>query len=314
MTTEAAGAAGPGTALPDARQLAASVRELVQKHGKLGPELLAATQSLFAPLHAGAPPPGVKLQRDLAYGSDPRHRLDVFAPAEATATSRPLLVYVHGGGFVRGDKHVQGTPFNDNIGLWACRHGMVGVTINYRLSPQHVWPAGAQDVAAATTWIAANAASLGGDRGRIILFGHSAGAVHVASFIAHREFHGPEGPGIAGAVLGSGIYDLTGTVGDAERMYFGATPELLAARSSAPGLLESETPLMVFLSELDPLMFERQAVDLLSRFLERHQWLPRFVSLTGDSHLSPVMHLGYDPGDRLGPEIFDFIQSECGVE
>jgi triacylglycerol lipase len=281
-------------------------------HGKLGPELLAGTQNLFAPLHADAPRASLKVQRDLAYGPDPRHRLDVFAPAGGGTTPRPILVYVHGGGFVRGNKHVDGTPFNDNIAVWACRHGMIGVTINYRLAPQHVWPAGAEDVAAATQWIAANAAGFGGDRNRIILFGHSAGAVHVASFVAHSEFHRPGGPGIAGAVLGSGVYDLTGRVSDLERMYFGATQELLAARSSASGLIESSTPLMVFLAELDPLMFERQAVDLVARFLDRHQRLPRFVRLAGDSHLSPVMHLGYDPGDRLGPEILDFIETECG--
>ena len=50
--------------------------------------------------------------------------------------------------FVAGDKSAPGTPYHDNVALWAARSGMVGVTMNYRLAPEHRWPSGAEDVGA----------------------------------------------------------------------------------------------------------------------------------------------------------------------
>ena len=93
-------------------------------------------------------------------------------------------MFVHGGGFVRGDKHIPGSPQYDLVGAWAVRHGYVGVTMTYRLAPGHVWPAGAEDVAAAVGWLQRNIAAYGGDPGKIVVAGNSAGAVHVASYVA----------------------------------------------------------------------------------------------------------------------------------
>ena len=56
-----------------------------------------------------------------------------------------------------------------------------------------MWPAAVQDVAAAVRYLEANIEALGGNPSRIFLMGQSAGAVHVASYIAHPEFHGPRG-------------------------------------------------------------------------------------------------------------------------
>ena len=96
-------------------------------------------------------------------------------------------MFVHGGGFIGGDKHVPGSPMYDHVGAWAVRNGWVGVTITYRLAPEHTWPSGAQDVAAAAAWVRDNIASYGGDPSRIVVAGHSAGCVHVASYLAGQE-------------------------------------------------------------------------------------------------------------------------------
>ena len=108
-------------------------------------------------------------------------------------------MFVHGGGFVGGDKHVPGTPMYDHIGAWAVRNGWVGVTITYRLAPEHTWPAGAQDVAAAVQWVRDNIASYGGDPSRIVLAGHSAGSVHVASYLAASRRSGHAGGPVPGS-------------------------------------------------------------------------------------------------------------------
>src|SRR5258705_8175186 len=101
------------------------------------------TAQLYGPLQEKEPYQGVKTERDVKYGDVDRNLLDVFMP-EAPSSPRPVLIYVHGGGFVRGDKRAPGSPFNDNIMLWAVRNGYIGVDVTYRLAPQAVWPAGAE--------------------------------------------------------------------------------------------------------------------------------------------------------------------------
>jgi acetyl esterase/lipase len=67
-------------------------------------------------------PEGVKVQKTVKYGADARHRVDLYYPAD-TAANRPVVVYIHGGGFSRGDNDLRfdphdtsDTPFNGNIG------------------------------------------------------------------------------------------------------------------------------------------------------------------------------------------------------
>jgi acetyl esterase/lipase len=165
------------------------------------------TGQLYAPLQGKEPYQGVKIERDVKYGGADRNLLDVFAP-ETTSSPRPVLIYVHGGGFVRGDKRAPGSPFNDNIMLWAVRNGYMGVDATYRLAPQAVWPAGAEDLAAAVQWVSDNIGARGGDPARIYLMGHSSGAVHVADYVSRSELHKVKGGGLAGAILVSGIYEM----------------------------------------------------------------------------------------------------------
>ena len=112
------------------------------------------TVALYAPLQQKEPYPGVKIERDVKYGAAERNLLDIFMP-ETAASPRPVLIFVHGGAFVGGNKRTTPTsPFYDNIMLWAAKNGFVGVNVTYRLAPQSPWPAGAQDLATAVRWIA----------------------------------------------------------------------------------------------------------------------------------------------------------------
>ena len=107
--------------------------------------------------------------------------LGAHGSAPAMAQVPPDLVV----GFVRGSKRTSGSPFYDNIMLWRCANGMSGVNVEYRLAPQHKGPSGGEDLGMAVRWTADNAATHGGDRNRIFLMGHSAGATHVAIYVAH---------------------------------------------------------------------------------------------------------------------------------
>jgi len=161
------------------------------------------TLEVYTPLLAVAPKQGVTVQRDLAYGPDPRHRADMFR-ADGLKNA-PVVVFLHGGAYVRGERDVNADVYS-NVPMYFARRGMLGVNATYRLAPAAHWPAAAQDVASLVAWLKANAARFGGDPNRIYLIGHSAGATHVASYIYMKDMQPPGGPGVAGAVLISGRY------------------------------------------------------------------------------------------------------------
>jgi triacylglycerol lipase len=221
------------------------------------------------------------------YGADARNLLDVFTPA-TQQSSKPVLVYVHGGGFMRGERRTGDSPFYDNIMLWAVRQGVVGVNMTYRLAPANPWPAAQQDIQSALKWVRENIAASGGDPNRIILMGHSAGAAHVAQYVAHPQFHVTPGSGLAGAVLLSGIFDpVTADAGPPLQAYFGIDTAQYPARSAVPGLVASKVPLLIVYADLDPQDFHSQSGHLNTALCNagRCQGL---YKLMGHSHMSEV--------------------------
>jgi arylformamidase len=162
-----------------------------------------------------------------------------------------------------GDKTSAGSPFYDNIGQWAAQQGFIGVTLTYRLAPAHHWPCGPEDMAQAVRWLRANIGAHGGDPAKIFLLGQSAGAVHVAAYTAHAQFHDEGDPGIAGALMTSGIYDPTTQPPNPFGLaYYGESPATLAQARCTAGLLASRVPLLFSVSELDPADFQAQAAQL----------------------------------------------------
>ncbi|MGY4307999.1 acetyl esterase/lipase [Bradyrhizobium sp. USDA 4369] len=267
------------------------------------------TAAIYAPLQAREPYAGVKVQRDIRYGTAERNLLDVFTP-DTAAEPRPILIFVHGGAFIGGNKRTTpDSPFYDNIMLWAAKSGFVGVNITYRLAPKFPWPAGVEDVASAVQWVVAHAAENGGDPARIYLMGHSAGAVHVATYVAHPEFHKIGGGGLAGAIMLSGIYDLTASpLGDQEMAYFGTDPSRFKERSALSGLQASALPLMIASAELDPPRFVEQFDLLKQAACKRPSGCARSVMLPQHSHMSEVYSINTED-DRLTREIAEFVQA-----
>jgi acetyl esterase/lipase len=276
---------------------------------KIGPVVdPPGTAALFAPPQKNVPYDSVTVMRDERYGSAPRNRLDVFQPARVDAAPRPILVFVHGGAFTGDDKHPPGNVFYDNIMLWAMANGMVGVNITYRLAPEHPWPAGAQDVAMAVQWTLENANKFGGDPRRIFLMGHSAGATHVATYVAHSEFHKVKGGGLAGAILLSGIYELTpATDGPAVRAYFGDDLAKWPERSSLKGLVASTLPMLVARAELDPPAFIVQGDVLNAAMCAGRSGCPTWLVFEGQSHMSEVYAIN-TAETRLSDAIASFVR------
>ena len=100
--------------------------------------------------------------------------LDVYVPDPEIAGA-PVVVYVHGGGYVVGDKawHKDLDPKPE---YFTNKLGYIFVSTNYRLLPEGKYPTNTQDVANALAWVHENIAAFGGDPEQIFLMGHSAGA------------------------------------------------------------------------------------------------------------------------------------------
>ena len=266
------------------------------------------TGKIYTPLQEKEPYAGVKVMRDVKYGGDVRNVVDIFVP-ETGATGRAALMFVHGGGMIRGNKHPPGSAFYDNIMLFAAHHGMVGVNVEYRLAPQFPWPAGNEDLAAAIHLVADKAADLGVDLNRIFLMGHSAGATHVASYVSHPQFHGPKGSGLAGAMLSSGGYDFTeGDQSEGRIAYFGNDPALLVQRSSVAGLIKTKIPFMINSAELDPPPIAAQSALLKDALCKSEHGCVRSIVLPKHSHMSESYSINTADA-QLSDQILEFIKT-----
>jgi arylformamidase len=122
----------------------------------------------------------VKMTRDIHYGADELQTIDVYQPDSCRNTTCPVVLWVHGGGWKRGD--TGGKQSTAMQTLWA-QQGIVMVGVNYRLSPDVMHPAHVQDIAAAINWTYHNINHYGGNQNRISLLGHSAGA-HLVALVA----------------------------------------------------------------------------------------------------------------------------------
>ena len=278
------------------------IAQLTGMDPEITPELVATSWALLKPFHDKVGYTAPKVDRDLAYGDHERHRLDVHTSGEESGA--PVLVFVHGGGFVGGDKHVPGTPMYDHIGAWAVRNGWVGVTITYRLAPEYTWPSGAQDVAAAVQWVRDNIGSYGGDPSRIVVAGHSAGCVHVASYLAGQG--GGSFDGVKGAGLLSGFYQIPDgdERGELEVSYFGDKPS--AEVSALPGLLDTEIPLVFAVAERDPQFSHTQAAGLTAAWFAKKGTVPPVIWSEGHNHISQIGSVGVDDL-ALGAQLARFV-------
>ena len=112
----------------------------------------------------------------------------LYWPPETDATPPPVVMFFHGGGWVVGDLDT----YDGDARRHAVGTGALVVSVDYRLAPEHPYPAAVDDVWAATQWVAAHAEELGADPGRLAVAGDSAGG-NLAAVVAQlaRDAGGP---------------------------------------------------------------------------------------------------------------------------
>jgi acetyl esterase/lipase len=146
----------------------------------------------------------VERRVNLAYGTDPRQKLDVYVPR--LAMNRPVVIFWYGGSWQEGSK----SDYRF-VGTALAKLGFVAVLPDYRLYPQVVFPLFDEDGAHAVAWVEQHIREFGGDPQRIVLMGHSAGG-HTAAFLALNhaflQHFGANPSNIVGLVGLSGPYAL----------------------------------------------------------------------------------------------------------
>jgi acetyl esterase/lipase len=229
----------------------------------------------------------VAVERDLGYATvdGTRLRLDIYRP---DGPGTPVVVYLHGGGWTRGDKGDDGAKRLAPL----AGYGVTVVSVNYRLAPQALFPQQLHDVKGAVRWLRAHADRLGLDTARLGVWGASAGA-YLGSLLA----------------LSAGDETLEGTVGgnleqssavQAAVHWFGQADLVAAA-----GRSELEARLVPFRFEADLLgvsdpgeLAERaRGLSLLSRVSAQ---APPFLVAHGDRDRVVPVAEGLALHDALG--------------
>ena len=134
----------------------------------------------------------------------------------------PVLLFLHGGGFFLGSPHSHGAVARE----LAARSGRVVVSVDYRLTPEHAFPAAVDDCFAALQWVAEHAAEIGGDAAHLAVAGDSAGG-NLSAVLALRA-RDEGGPAIEAQAL---IYPVTDSACDSVSMVDNAEGYMLTASS-----------------------------------------------------------------------------------
>ena len=237
------------------------------------------------------------------------HKLDVYAPPKQ-AKAVPVLVHIHGGGWRMGDKKLM-----KSTGLFYAAQNVLFITPNYRLSPQSRHPAHAEDCAAALAWAFSHAAEFGGDKTKIFLSGHSAGA-HLAALLgtdpAYLQKHGLKISDLAGVIpVDTASFDLTSA--DNEKLVkgmvktaFGEDPQVLKVASPLHHVTNKQRyPAFLIFNTTN----RAAAAEEGKKFAEALKTAgchARFVAVANHSHGEMASGM-YEPADPVGSGILKFI-------
>lgn len=249
--------------------------------------------------------PDVRVVRDIPYVPEggPRQRLDVYMPAEPVSGA-PVLLQIHGGGWVIGNKHEQALPLMNHM----ASRGWVCVAANYRLSPDATFPDHLIDLKHAIRWIREEITEFGGDPDFICVTGGSAGG-HLTALVGLTANDPEYQPGfetvdtsVRACVPFYGVYDWTDAwdlqankmTGFIERMVLkqkiADAPEAFR-RGSPIHRLQSDAPPFFVIHGTDDGLAAIEEARLFAKMLDGASKSPvAFAELDGAQHAFEVFH------------------------
>ena len=233
--------------------------------------------------------PGVEWIRNLPYADGhARHVLDVYRPAGG-CTHAPVLLQIHGGGWMLGNKHEQALPLIYHL----AQRGWVVVTPNYRLSPKARFPAHLVDCKRALAWVRQNISAYGGDPGFVAVTGGSAGG-HLTALMALTGNDARLQPGfedvdtsVAAAVPFYGVYDFTDRFGlkpggDAMVRWLEKTV-MPCSPSTDPGLWDLASPIAQVRPDAPPFLILHGTHDSLASVEEARHFAGQLRALSSNA-------------------------------
>jgi len=254
--------------------------------------------------------PSVRVERDISFGeAGRRNTLDLYLPAEG-AENAPVLLQVHGGAWILGQKEEQGIPLMRHLAAkgWIC------AAINYRLSPRDPWPAQAIDVKKAIHWIRQNIAAYGGDPDYIAITGGSAGG-HLTALTAVTPNTPEWQPGfedadtsVQVAIPHYGVYDLAGSTGTKAatklRDLFLAGWVMKTTWEEHPEVFEDASPILRITPEAPDFFVIHGAHDTLVPVDQARQFVARLRETSKQSVVYAEL-----PGAQHAFDVFPSIRS-----
>lgn len=245
--------------------------------------------------------------KNIRYGSDERNTLDLYKPIKDSDKPRPVMLQIHGGGWVLGHGEKQGLPLRNKL----VEAGWIYVAINYRLSPDNKFPAHLVDCKKALVWIKENIAQYGGDPDFIMTTGGSAGG-HLCSLLAltaNRE-QATLQPGfedkdtsVKGAIPMYGVYDFADrhqhrqTLSMVEFLEDYVMPDKLTDNpalwdlASPTAQIQADAPpFFVIHGELDTLSFVEDARFFVKNLKAGSQQTCVYAELPGAQHAFDIFY------------------------
>ncbi|HYC44913.1 MAG TPA: alpha/beta hydrolase fold domain-containing protein [Burkholderiales bacterium] len=262
----------------------------------------------YLPLLRQVPDRGFRATRDIAYGSHDRQKLDVYQPDGAGGA--PVVMFIHGGAFIRGAKDLSDQIYS-NVPRYFAGKGLLGINVGYRLAPEAQYPQASRDLAAAVAWAQENVEAFGGDPRRIYLVGHSAGGTHAATYLADPEVRDAGARDVAGLVLLSARLRIEARPDNPNaggvRAYYGDDANRYERCSPVTHAANLTLPTFIVVCEYDNPLLDVYGVELAHRMAVVRGRCPRVLRLTRHNHISVVAH--FNSGEEiLGLEILDFIE------
>jgi acetyl esterase/lipase len=233
-----------------------------------------------------------------------RNLLDVVLP-DAPGAGRPILVQIHGGGWMIGDKREQGGPLMTHL----ASRGWVCFAINYRLAPKAAFPAHIVDVKRSIAWIRAHANDYGADPGFLCVTGGSAGG-HLTALTALSQNDPAFQPGfesadtsVSAAVPFYGVYDfldrakIRGKQAMTEMMAKYVfqirpedNPELWDSLCPQVRVSADAPPFLVVQGTHDTLVFVEEAREFVRALREKSRAPVHYLELRGAQHAFEIFH------------------------
>jgi acetyl esterase/lipase len=289
--------------------LATGTGRMMQKGWKVGiAALLSALLAACSPvslLNLAVPRSGYHVVRDLAYGTAPRQRLDLYVP-DAPPPNMPVILFFYGGSWESGSKNLYLA-----LGQAFASKGIMVAVADYRLFPQARYPAFLHDSAEAFAYVRAHAARYGGDPARLFLAGNSAGAYNAMMLVADGAYLSQAGADV-GQVCGvigiAGPYNFLPLTDKHLITIFGgaAWPET----QPITHIDGKRPPMLLAAGTDDTTVSPRNSSDLAEK-LKSYGSSVRLIAYPGVGHIGIILSLapGFRGRTNLRGDVIDFVES-----